>query len=129
MPFTANTAEGPRHFDGLLTRAKFDELTQDLVERAVVITQKVMDDAGVTNMDLDEVFLIGGSSRIPAVREKIGLLTVKVPNMSLNTDECGNWCCFTGEQTYLMYLYMQIYQTDRYAMIHLPYDDLSIRVR
>lgn len=88
VPFIANTAEGPKHFDGLLTRAKFDELTQDLVERTVVIAQKVMEDAGVTNMDLDEVLLIGGSSRIPAVREMIGLLTVKVPNMSLNPDEC-----------------------------------------
>ena len=88
LPFITATAEGPKHFDMNLTRAKFDELTHDLVERTAVPVQKAMQDAGLTNADLGQVLLVGGSTRIPAVQDKVRQLTGKEPSKSLNPDEC-----------------------------------------
>ena len=70
LPFITATAEGPKHFDMNLTRAKFDELTHDLVERTAIPVQNAMKDAGLTNADLGQVLLVGGSTRIPAVQDK-----------------------------------------------------------
>ncbi len=88
LPFNTATAEGPKHFDMNLTRAKFDELTHDLVERTAIPVQNAMKDAGLTNADLGKVLLVGGSTRIPAVQEKVKQLTGHEPNKSLNPDEC-----------------------------------------
>lgn len=88
LPFITATAEGPKHFDMNLTRAKFDELTSDLVERTAIPVQNAMKDAGLTNSDIGKVLLVGGSTRIPAVQEKVKQLTGKEPNKSLNPDEC-----------------------------------------
>ncbi|MBP3475190.1 MAG: molecular chaperone DnaK [Lachnospiraceae bacterium] len=88
LPFITATAEGPKHFDMNLTRAKFDELTHDLVERTAIPVQNAMKDAGLTNADLGQVLLVGGSTRIPAVQEKVKQLTGKEPSKSLNPDEC-----------------------------------------
>ena len=88
LPFITATAEGPKHFDMNLTRAKFDELTHDLVERTAIPVQNAMKDAGLTNADLGKVLLVGGSTRIPAVQEKVKQLTGHEPNKSLNPDEC-----------------------------------------
>ena len=88
LPFITATAEGPKHFDMNLTRAKFDELTHDLVERTAIPVQNAMKDAGLTNADLGKVLLVGGSTRIPAVQEKVKQLTGHDPNKSLNPDEC-----------------------------------------
>lgn len=88
LPFITATAEGPKHFDMNLTRAKFDELTHDLVEKTAVPVQNAMKDAGLTNADLGKVLLVGGSTRIPAVQEKVKQLTGHEPNKSLNPDEC-----------------------------------------
>ncbi|MCR5595156.1 MAG: molecular chaperone DnaK [Lachnospiraceae bacterium] len=88
LPFITATAEGPKHFDMNLTRAKFDELTHDLVEKTAIPVQNAMKDAGLTNADLTKVLLVGGSTRIPAVQEKVKQLTGKEPNKSLNPDEC-----------------------------------------
>ena len=88
LPFITATAEGPKHFDMNLTRAKFDELTHDLVERTAVPVQNAMKDAGLTNADIGKVLLVGGSTRIPAVQEKVKQLTGHDPNKSLNPDEC-----------------------------------------
>ena len=88
LPFITATAEGPKHFDMNLTRAKFDELTHDLVERTAIPVQNAMKDAGLTNSDLGKVLLVGGSTRIPAVQEKVKQLTGHEPNKSLNPDEC-----------------------------------------
>ncbi len=88
LPFITATAEGPKHFDMNLTRAKFDELTHDLVERTAIPVQNAMKDAGLTNSDLGKVLLVGGSTRIPAVQDKVKQLTGKEPNKSLNPDEC-----------------------------------------
>ena len=88
LPFITATAEGPKHFDMNLTRAKFDELTHDLVERTAIPVQNAMRDAGLTNADLGKVLLVGGSTRIPAVQDKVKQLTGKDPNKSLNPDEC-----------------------------------------
>ncbi|MBP3678115.1 MAG: Hsp70 family protein, partial [Agathobacter sp.] len=88
LPFITATAEGPKHFDMNLTRAKFDELTHDLVERTAIPVQKAMQDAGLTNADLGQVLLVGGSTRIPAVQDKVKQLTGKEPSKSLNPDEC-----------------------------------------
>ena len=71
-----------------LTRAKFDELTHDLVEKTAIPVQNAMKDAGVTNADLGQVLLVGGSTRIPAVQDKVRQLTGKEPSKSLNPDEC-----------------------------------------
>ena len=88
LPFITATAEGPKHFDMDLTRAKFDELTHDLVERTAIPVQNAMKDAGLTNADLGQVLLVGGSTRIPAVQDKVKALTGKEPSKSLNPDEC-----------------------------------------
>ncbi len=88
LPFITATAEGPKHFDMNLTRAKFDELTHDLVEKTAIPVQNAMKDAGLTNADLGQVLLVGGSTRIPAVQEKVKQLTGKEPSKSLNPDEC-----------------------------------------
>ncbi|MBQ2022230.1 MAG: Hsp70 family protein, partial [Lachnospiraceae bacterium] len=88
LPFITATAEGPKHFDMNLTRAKFDELTHDLVERTAIPVQNAMKDAGLTNADLGQVLLVGGSTRIPAVQDKVKQLTGKEPSKTLNPDEC-----------------------------------------
>lgn len=88
LPFITATAEGPKHFDIDLTRAKFDELTSDLVEKTVVPVQNALNDAGLTVNDISKVLLVGGSTRIPAVQAKVKMLTGKEPNKSLNPDEC-----------------------------------------
>ena len=88
LPFITATAEGPKHFDMNLTRAKFDELTSDLVERTVIPVQNALKDAGLTIDEINKVLLVGGSTRIPAVQDKVKQLTGKEPNKSLNPDEC-----------------------------------------
>ena len=88
LPFITATAEGPKHFDMNLTRAKFDELTSDLVERTAVPVQNALRDAGLTAGELGQVLLVGGSTRIPAVQDKVRQLTGKEPSKSLNPDEC-----------------------------------------
>ena len=88
LPFITATAEGPKHFDVNLTRAQFDELTRDLVEKTAIPVQNAMRDAGLTNADLGQVLLVGGSTRIPAVQDKVRQLTGKEPSKSLNPDEC-----------------------------------------
>ncbi len=88
LPFLANAADGPKHFDENLTRAKFDELTASLVERTAIPVQNAMKDAGLTNADLGQVLLVGGSTRIPAVQSKVKQLTGMEPSKSLNPDEC-----------------------------------------
>ena len=88
LPFITATSEGPKHFDMNLTRAKFDELTHDLVEKTAIPVQNAMKDAGLTNADIGQVLLVGGSTRVPAVQEKVRQLTGKEPSKSLNPDEC-----------------------------------------
>ena len=88
LPFITATAEGPKHFDMNLTRAKFDELTHDLVERTVIPVQNALTDAGLEMNEISKVLLVGGSTRIPAVQDKVRQLTGKEPNKSLNPDEC-----------------------------------------
>lgn len=88
LPFITATADGPKHFDMNLTRAKFDELTRDLVEKTAIPVQNALKDAGLTNGDITKVLLVGGSTRIPAVQDKVKQLTGKEPNKSLNPDEC-----------------------------------------
>ena len=88
LPFITATAEGPKHFDMNLTRAKFDELTHDLVERTSIPVQNALRDAGITASDLSKVLLVGGSTRIPAVQDKVKALTGKEPSKTLNPDEC-----------------------------------------
>ena len=88
LPFITATAEGPKHFDMNLTRAKFDELTRDLVDKTAIPVQNAMKDAGLNYSDLGQVLLVGGSTRIPAVQDKVRALTGKEPNKSLNPDEC-----------------------------------------
>jgi molecular chaperone DnaK len=88
LPFITATAEGPKHFDEDLTRAKFDELTHDLVERTATPVTNALRDAGLNASDLGQVLLVGGSTRIPAVQDKVKQLTGKEPSKSLNPDEC-----------------------------------------
>lgn len=88
LPFITATAEGPKHFDMNLSRAQFDELTHDLVERTAIPVQNAMKDAGLTNADLGQVLLVGGSTRIPAVQDKVRQMTGKEPSKTLNPDEC-----------------------------------------
>ena len=88
LPFITATNEGPKHFDMNLSRAKFDELTHDLVERTVVPVQNALRDAGLTAADLGKVLLVGGSTRVPAVQDKVKQLTGKEPSKNLNPDEC-----------------------------------------
>ena len=88
LPFITATAEGAKHFEMNLTRAKFDELTADLVERTVIPVQNALRDAGITASELAKVLLVGGSTRIPAVQDKVKQLTGKEPSKNLNPDEC-----------------------------------------
>ena len=88
LPFITATADGPKHFDMDLTRAKFDELTHDLVERTAVPVQNALKDAGVSASELGKVLLVGGSTRIPAVQDKVKLMTGHEPSKTLNPDEC-----------------------------------------
>ena len=88
LPFITATAEGPKHLDVNLTKAKFDELTADLVERTAGPVQRALQDAGMTASELSKVLLVGGSTRIPAVQDKVKSLTGHEPSKSLNPDEC-----------------------------------------
>ena len=88
LPFITATADGPKHFDMDLTKAKFDELTHDLVERTAVPVQNALKDAGVSASELGKVLLVGGSTRIPAVQDKVKLMTGHEPSKTLNPDEC-----------------------------------------
>ena len=88
LPFITATAAGPQHLAMNLTRAKFDELTADLIERTVVPVQNAMRDAGITNADLGKVLLVGGSTRMLNAQEKVKQLTGMEPSKTLNPDEC-----------------------------------------
>ena len=88
LPFITANQDGPKHFDMNLTRAKFDELTSDLVDRTAKPVQTALEDAGLTAADLDKVLLVGGSTRIIAVQEEVKRLTGKEPFKGINPDEC-----------------------------------------
>ena len=88
LPFITANETGPKHFEMDLTRAKFDELTHELVERTVIPVQNALKDAGLSASELSKVLLVGGSTRIPAVQDKVKQLTGHEPNKSLNPDEC-----------------------------------------
>ena len=88
LPFITATNEGPKHFDMNLTRAKFEELTHDLVEKTAEPVKRALSDAGITASELGQVLLVGGSTRVPAVQELVKRLTGKEPSKSLNPDEC-----------------------------------------
>ena len=88
LPFITATSEGPKHLDMNLTRAKFDELTHDLIERTAIPVQNALKDAGITASELGKVLLVGGSTRMIAAQEKVKQLTGKEPSKSLNPDEC-----------------------------------------
>nr|WP_317363018.1 molecular chaperone DnaK [uncultured Blautia sp.] len=88
LPFISMNANGPLHFDMNLTRAKFDELTHDLVERTAEPVRRALSDAGLSASELGQVLLVGGSTRVPAVQDKVKQLTGKEPSKSLNPDEC-----------------------------------------
>ena len=88
LPFIASTATGPLHLQATLTRAKFDELTSDLVERTALPVKNALRDAGLAANDLDQVLLVGGSTRIPAVQAKVLRMVDLEPSKSLNPDEC-----------------------------------------
>ncbi len=87
LPFVTADDSGPQHLDLNLTRAKFEELISDLLEKTVGPTRQAMNDAGVTGDSIDQVLLVGGSTRIPAVQELVKKLTGKDPNQSVNPDE------------------------------------------
>ena len=88
LPFITADATGPKHLDITLTRAKFDELTADLVEKTMGPSRDAMRDAGLTASQIDKVLLVGGSSRIPAVQDAVKRLTGKEPHKGINPDEC-----------------------------------------
>ena len=88
LPFITANQDGPKHFDMNLTRAKFDELTADLVDRTKGPVNTALADAGLTAADLDKVLLVGGSTRIIAVQEEVKRLTGKEPFKGINPDEC-----------------------------------------
>ncbi len=88
LPFITADATGPKHLDITMTRAKFDELTADLVAATIEPTKKAMADAGLSASDIDKVLLVGGSSRIPAVQEAVKNITGKEPHKGINPDEC-----------------------------------------
>ena len=88
LPFISMNASGPLHLDMNLTRAKFDELTHDLVERTAGPVQNALRDAGIAASELGKVLLVGGSTRVPAVQEKVKMLTGHEPSKTLNPDEC-----------------------------------------
>ena len=87
LPFITATAEGPKHLDITLTRAKFDELTLDLIERTAIPVQNALKDAGITASDLGKVLLVGGSTRMINAQEKVKALTGMEPSKSINPDE------------------------------------------
>ncbi len=88
LPFITADASGPKHLDMSLTRAKFNELTADLVEQTAIPTRKALQDAGIPASALSKVILVGGSSRIPAVQDKVKEITGKDPYKGINPDEC-----------------------------------------
>ncbi len=88
LPFITADATGPKHFDATLTRAKFDELTADLVEATMKPTKQVLSDAGLSVSEIDKVLLVGGSSRIPAVQDALKNFIHKEPFKGINPDEC-----------------------------------------
>ncbi len=88
LPFITADATGPKHFDATLSRAKFNELTADLVERTMIPTKKAMADAGLSASQIDKVLLVGGSTRIPAVQDAVKALIGKDPFKGINPDEC-----------------------------------------
>lgn len=88
LPFITADATGPKHFDGTLTRAKFNELTADLVERTMIPTKKALADAGLNVNQIDKVLLVGGSTRIPAVQDAVKSFIGKEPFKGINPDEC-----------------------------------------
>ncbi len=88
LPFITADATGPKHFDGTLTRAKFNEMTADLVERTMVPTKKALADAGLSVGQIDKVLLVGGSTRIPAVQDAVKALIGKEPIRGIIPDEC-----------------------------------------
>ena len=88
LPFITATSEGPKHLDMNLTRAKFDELTSDLIERTAIPVQNALKDAGITAAERGKVLLVGGSTRMISAQEKVKQLTGKEPSKSLNPDEC-----------------------------------------
>ena len=88
LPFITATAEGPKHLDMNLTRAKFDELTHELIERTAIPVQNALKDAGITASELGKVLLVGGSTRMISAQDKVKQLTGKEPSKSLNPDEC-----------------------------------------
>ena len=88
LPFITATADGAKHLDLNLTKAKFDELTADLVEATAEPVRTALNDAGLTASDLTKVLLVGGSTRIPAVQDKVRQLTGHEPSKNLNPDEC-----------------------------------------
>ena len=88
LPFITADATGPKHFEATLTRAKFDELTRDLVEATMGPTKQVLKDAGISASDISKVLLVGGSTRIPAVQEEVKKFTGKEPFKGINPDEC-----------------------------------------
>ena len=88
LPFITATQAGPLHFDATLTRAEFDKITSDLVERTMIPTKKAMADAGISVSQIDKVLLVGGSTRIPAVQEAVKKLIGKDPFKGINPDEC-----------------------------------------
>ena len=88
LPFITATAEGPLHFEATLTRAEFDKITADLVERSMVPTKKALADAGLSVNQIDKVLLVGGSTRIPAVQEAVKKFIGKEPFKGINPDEC-----------------------------------------
>ena len=88
LPFITATADGAKHLDMNLTKAKFEELTNDLTERTAIPVQNALKDAGYTPSDINKVLLVGGSTRIPAVQEKVKQLMGQEPSKTLNPDEC-----------------------------------------
>ena len=88
LPFIAQNASGPLHFDTTLSRAAFNDMTRDLVERTATPVVSALNDAGIAASELGSVLLVGGSTRIPAVQEKVRALTGKEPSSSINPDEC-----------------------------------------
>ncbi|MBE7026194.1 MAG: molecular chaperone DnaK [Ruminococcaceae bacterium] len=88
LPFITADATGPKHLDITLTRAKFDELTADLIEKTMEPTRNAMNDAGLSANDIAKVLMVGGSSRIPAVQEAVKRITGKEPDNGINPDEC-----------------------------------------
>ena len=88
LPFITADATGPKHFDGTLTRAKFNELTADLVDKTITPARQALADAGLSASQIDKVLLVGGSTRIPAVQEAVKNFTGKEPFKGINPDEC-----------------------------------------